>query len=76
MAANELNVTLTGDALVTLQHIAQQRGVSIGDALARAISNERWLTDEVAAGNRIYAENDRDRERRQLNVDDVFHAGV
>ena len=68
MATNELNVTLTGEALVTLRRIAQQRGVSIGDALARAITHERWLTDEVAAGSRIYAENDHDKERRELDV--------
>ena len=68
MADDHFTIALTGQALAALQRIAEQRGVTVADALARAIAHERWLTDEVAAGSRICAENALDGERRVLDV--------
>ena len=73
MASDQLNVLLTGQALATLQHLADQRGVSVAAALSRAISHEQWLSDEFAAGSRVYAENKRAKVRSELSVNDMFH---
>ena len=55
----KLSVTLTGESLAAAQAIAQQHGISEGQAVRRAISVLKFLSDEAAAGSvlRIQSKN-------------------
>lgn len=63
-----VNVTLTDEALETLRTIAEQRGVTLSEVLRQAIGHEKFLSDEVRAGNRILVESKDARERRELVI--------
>ncbi|WP_344263884.1 hypothetical protein [Actinomadura napierensis] len=45
-----LSISLTGEALAAAEAIAQEHGVSEGEAVRRAIAVLKFLSDEMAAG--------------------------
>jgi metal-responsive CopG/Arc/MetJ family transcriptional regulator len=63
-----VNVTLTDEALETLREIAERRGTSLSEVLRTAIGHERFLDEEVRAGNRIVVQSKDRSEQRELVI--------
>ena len=51
-----VTVVLSGDALAQLKEIASRYQISIPEAVARAISRERTISEEIAKGGRVLIE--------------------
>jgi hypothetical protein len=68
MIEQRVKVTLRDEALETLQLIADQRGTTIGQVLRQAIGHEKFLWEEIRAGNRIVIEGKDGWDRRELVI--------
>jgi len=62
------DVTLTGEILETLEQIAEQRKIAISEVLSQAIGHEKFLSNEVRAGNRILIEGKNPQKLRELVI--------
>jgi len=51
-----LSVNLSRDVALTLRNMAQQQGVTVTEALRRAIGTEKFLRDETSTGSKILIE--------------------
>jgi cysteine synthase len=56
MEKTKLTVNLTYDAMAALRALADQRGVTLGQALGQAIASEKFLADEVNKGGKVLIE--------------------
>ena len=54
--AVKLSVNLPEDTVSKLREIAEKRGITLTEALRRAISHERFLEDEVENGGKVLVE--------------------
>ena len=68
MSKQRVNVALSSEALDTLRSIAEQRGVTLSEVLRQAIGHEKFLSDEIRAGNRVIIESKDSRDRRELMI--------
>ncbi|MCC5867054.1 MAG: ribbon-helix-helix protein, CopG family [Gammaproteobacteria bacterium] len=68
MSKQRVNITLSNEALETLKQIAEQRGVSLSEVLRQSIGHEKFLSDEIRAGNRVIIESKDSRDRRELVI--------
>lgn len=68
MSKQRVNVTLSNDALETLRQISERRGVTLSEVLRQAIGHEKFLTDEIRAGNRVIIEGKTGGDRRELVI--------
>ncbi|AHK80552.1 hypothetical protein M911_01320 [Ectothiorhodospira haloalkaliphila] len=68
MSKQRVNVALSSEALDTLRSIAEQRGLTLSEVLRQAIGHEKFLSDEIRAGNRVIIESKDSRDRRELMI--------
>jgi hypothetical protein len=61
-----INVSLTNEALAAVSDMAEQRGKTVAEVLHQAIGHEKWLYEEIKAGNRIVVRSRRGRDEREL----------
>lgn len=65
MPVVKLTVNLAEDVAQALKEMADRRGISITEAVRRAISTEKFIEDETAAGSKVLVE-DKDKTIRQV----------
>lgn len=63
----KISANLSQEVLDALRNIAETQGISMTEALRRAISTEKFLLDQVQANNKILIE-DKDKNIRQVLV--------
>jgi hypothetical protein len=63
----KISANLSQEVLDALRNIAKTQGISMTEALRRAISTEKFLLDQVQANSKILIE-DKDKNIRQILV--------
>jgi predicted transcriptional regulator len=52
----KLSVNLPEETVTNLRELAEKRGITLTEALRRAIANEHFLEDEVKSGGKVLVE--------------------
>lgn len=68
MATRRVSVNLTEEAIKSLEALAQKRGITMTDALRKAIATEKFLVDEVGEGSKVLIESKDGKNTRQLLI--------
>jgi len=61
-----LNVNLNKETAAALKEIADERGISLTEAIRRAVSVLKFVSDEQAAGRKIQAMEQDGSDKREL----------
>ncbi len=54
--STKFTVNLPDDTVSALRHIAEQRGITMTEALRQAIASEQFLQEEIQQGSKILIE--------------------
>jgi hypothetical protein len=61
-----LNVNLNPETAEALRVVAEARGISLTEAVRRAVAIYKYIEDEIAADRKVLTEDARGRHRREL----------
>jgi hypothetical protein len=68
MATRRVSVNLTEEAIKSLEALAHKRGITMTEALRKAIATEKFLVDEVSEGSKVLIRSKDGKETRQLLI--------
>jgi hypothetical protein len=68
MATRRVSVNLTEEAIKSLEALAQKRGVTMTEALRKAIATEKFLVDEVSEGTKVLLLSKDGKNTRQILI--------
>lgn len=68
MAVKRVTVNLSEEAVKSLEALANKRGITMTEALRKAIATEKFLADEVAEGSKVLIKSKDGKDTRQLLI--------
>jgi len=62
----KVTVNLPESTVAAIKEIAQQRGVTVTEALRQVIDGQHFLQQEIRGGNNVLIQNPKDKTMRQV----------